>query len=291
MKIMHNTFIDINRDELILCINQSIVEDLGTAGDHTSKAIFPEEHMSKATLFAKDSGVLAGIAFCELLLEQHASQVDITLYFKDGYLFEKGDALLTLNGSTQQILSLERVMLNAIQRMSGIATITRELQDSIKHTNCKILDTRKTTPNFRIAEKWAVCIGGGVNHRMGLYDAMMLKDNHIDFCGGLSAALVKTKSYCESLSDPIPVIVETRTLEEVAVCLEHPWISRILLDNMSPELLRKAVSLIDGKLPTEASGNITPETIVSYAETGVDFVSLGYITHSAPIVDISLRAS
>ena len=288
---MHNTFIESYHNELILCINQAIKEDWANHGDHTSKAIFPSNHQSKATLYAKDEGLLAGVSFCELVLGLHAPEIKLTSILEEGYSFSKGEALLTLEGSTQQILSLERIMLNAIQRMSGIATVTNKVQQLIRHTPCKVLDTRKTTPNFRVAEKWAVCIGGGVNHRMGLYDAIMLKDNHIDFCGGLAEALTKTKSYCDSLQNQIPVIVETRTLEDVAVCLEFPWISRVLLDNMTPNLLRKAISILDGKLPSEASGNITPENIVSYAETGVDFVSLGYITHSAPIVDVSLQAN
>lgn len=288
---MHNTFINTYRDQLIMCINQAVKEDWTNQGDHTSKAIFPGTHSSKATLYAKEDGVLAGVSFCELVLALHAPEVKMTPVFGDGVSFGRGDVLLTLEGSTQQILSLERIMLNAIQRMSGIATVTRRLQNLIDHTSCKVLDTRKTTPNFRVAEKWAVSIGGGVNHRMGLYDTIMLKDNHIDFCGGLRAALIKTKSYCDNLPNVIPVIVETRTLEEVAVCLDFPWINRVLLDNMTPSLLREAIMLIDGKLPTEASGNITPETVASYAETGVDFVSLGYVTHSAPIIDVSLRAS
>ncbi len=290
MKIMPNSFIDTYRNELVLCINHALDEDFGKAGDHTSKAIFPIGHQSKATLIAKDDGVLAGVAFCALVLELHAPEIRLTPLVKDGSFFSKGDVLFTLDGDTQQILSLERILLNAIQRMSGIATVTNQVQQLISHTACKVLDTRKTTPNFRIAEKWAVLIGGGVNHRMGLYDAIMLKDNHIDFCGGLPAALAKTKDYVESLSSPIPVIVETRTLVEVKICLQYPWISRILLDNMSPKELGEAITLINGALPTEASGNITPKTIVSYAETGVDYVSLGYITHSAPIVDVSLRA-
>ena len=287
---MHNTFIESYHNELILCINQAVMEDWANHGDHTSKAIFPSTHQSKATLYAKEEGLLAGVSFCELVLALHAPEIKLTSILEEGYSFSRGDALLTLEGSTQQILSLERIMLNAIQRMSGIATVTNKVLQLIRHTPCKVLDTRKTTPNFRVAEKWAVCIGGGVNHRMGLYDAIMLKDNHIDFCGGLAEALTKTKSYCDSLQNQIPVIVETRTLEDVAVCLDFPWISRVLLDNMTPTLLRKAISILDGNLPSEASGNITPENIVSYAETGVDFVSLGYITHSAPIVDVSLQA-
>jgi nicotinate-nucleotide pyrophosphorylase (carboxylating) len=156
------------------------------------------------------------------------------------------------------------------------------------HTSCQLLDTRKTTPNFRIAEKWAVAIGGGTNHRMGLYDAIMVKDNHIDFVGDIPTTLSKVKSYLDGLEHPIPVIVETRNLEQIDHCMDFPWVERILLDNMTPKEVQSAVSHIAGAVSTEASGNITPQNIVSYAETGVDFLSLGFLTHSAPIVDMSL---
>ena len=287
---MSKSFSETYQKELLKCIQSAIEEDLNEAGDHTTKAIFPSMHQSKATLIAKGNGVLAGVAFCELVLLHHAKNVTLTPLVYDGDFFSAGDSLLTLEGNTQSILSLERILLNVLQRMSGIATLTQEIIQSIAHTKCRVLDTRKTTPNFRIAEKWAVKIGGGVNHRMGLYDAMMLKDNHVDFCGGLVQALQKAKSYVDSLSKSIPVIVENRTLEDVAICLQHPWISRVLLDNMTPTELAKAVKLIDGAVPTEASGNITLENCVRYAESGVDFISLGYITHSAPIIDLSLRA-
>ena len=287
---MSKSFSETYQKALLHCIQQAIHEDLNAAGDHTTKAIFTSNHQSKATLIAKGNGVLAGVEFCELTLMHHAQNVKLTPLVFDGASFSTGEALLILEGDTQGILSLERILLNALQRMSGIATVTQRIQQSIAHTSCRVLDTRKTTPNFRIAEKWAVAIGGGVNHRMGLYDAIMLKDNHIDFCGGLPQALHKTKSYVDSLPTPIPVIVETRTLDDVGICLQHKWISRVLLDNMSPNELTSAVKLIDGALPTEASGNITPENCVAYAESGVDFISLGYITHSAPIIDLSLRA-
>ena len=291
MKIMSKSFSETYQNALLHCIQQAIHEDLDSSGDHTSKAIFPANHQSKAKLIAKGAGVLAGVDFCSLLLEHHAPNVTLIPLVNDGAFFSVGETLLTLEGDTQSMLSLERILLNALQRMSGIATVTQEIQHSIAHTNCKLLDTRKTTPNFRIAEKWAVNIGGGVNHRMGLYDAVMLKDNHIDFCGGLAQALNKTKIYVDRLSASIPVIVETRNLNDVALCLQHTWISRVLLDNMTPTELAEAVTLIDGKIPTEASGNITPKNCISYAETGVDFISLGYITHSAPIIDLSLRAN
>lgn len=287
---MPNTFLETHYDALKLCIQQAIKEDLAHAGDHTSKAIFPNQHQSKAKVIAKDNGIFAGVAFCELVLNLHAPNVQLKAMVPDGAHFSKGDILLILEGNTYAILSLERLLLNTLQRMSGIATMTHNAQQSISHTSCKLLDTRKTTPNFRIAEKWAVHIGGGMNHRMGLFDAIMLKDNHVDFCGGLENALQRTKSYVNTLPEPVPVIVETRTLGEVSICLKHLWITRILLDNMSTADLNKAVALIDSALPTEASGNITSENCVSYAETGVDYLSLGSLTHSAPILDLSMRA-
>jgi nicotinate-nucleotide pyrophosphorylase (carboxylating) len=290
MKIMNNTFVKTYYSELVKCIDDAVMEDLSSAGDHSSQAIFPEAHKSQAKLVAKDSGVLAGTGFCRLILERHAPKIQMELMLEEGTSFKDGDVLMTLSGDTILMLSLERLLLNVLQRMSGIATTTSKIKQLIAHTSCNVLDTRKTTPNFRIAEKWAVLIGGGVNHRMGLYDAIMLKDNHIDFCGGLASALPKVKTYLKTLAKPIPVIVETRTLEDVKKCLMHPWISRILLDNMSPELVRESVLLIDGKIQTEASGNIKPNNIVSYAEAGVNFISLGYLTHSAPIIDLSLQS-
>ena len=287
---MSNSFISTYQNELIACVDNAVIEDLSKMGDHTSKAIFPKGHTTKAQLVAKGEGVLAGVAFCEFVLQRHGQGVSLIPVVVDGATFSKGELLFYLEGDTKTILSLERLMLNAVQRMSGIASLTSKVQERIGHTNCKVLDTRKTTPNFRIAEKWAVAIGGGVNHRMGLYDAIMLKDNHIDFCGGLALALTKTKAYVDAMDKQIPVIVETRNLKEVDVCLQNPWISRILLDNMSPKELALAVSHINGNIPTEASGNIDLENVATYAETGVDYVSMGAITHAASIVDLSLGA-
>ena len=287
---MSNSFISTYQNELIAGVDNAVIEDLGKMGDHTSKAIFPKGHTSKAQLVSRGDGVLAGVAFCEFVLQRHGQGVSLIPVVVDGATFSKGELLFYLEGDTKTILSLERLMLNAVQRMSGIASLTSKVQERIGHTNCKVLDTRKTTPNFRIAEKWAVAIGGGVNHRMGLYDAIMLKDNHIDFCGGLALALTKTKAYVDAMDKQIPVIVETRNLKEVDVCLQNPWISRILLDNMSPKELALAVSHINGNIPTEASGNIDLENVATYAETGVDYVSMGAITHAASIVDLSLGA-
>ena len=287
---MSNPFVKTFQNELISCVDGAVIEDLDKLGDHTSKAVFPKNLSTKAQLIAKGSGVLAGVAFCEFILQRHGKDVSLKRVYNDGAQFSKGEVLLYLEGSAQTILSLERIMLNALQRMSGIATVTSQVLEQIAHTKCKVLDTRKTTPNFRIAEKWAVVIGGGVNHRMGLYDAIMLKDNHIDFCGGLELSLAKVKTYVNGLDKSIPVIVETRNFQEVKICLKNPWISRILLDNMSIKNLELAVTYINGKMDTEASGNIDLENVVKYAETGVNYVSMGAITHSAAIVDLSLRA-
>ena len=284
---MSTDFAKTYQDQLSICIDQAIAEDIGH-GDQTSLAIFDATHQSSAQLIAKGDGVFAGLGFVQMLFERHAPDVRVIEQQKEGTLFEAGDILLQLKGNTQSILSLERIALNALQRMSGIAKITQSLQQKIARTSCQLLDTRKTTPNFRIAEKWAVAIGGGTNHRMGLYDAIMVKDNHIDFVGDIPATLAKVKAYLDRLDYPIPVIVETRNLEQIDDCLDFPWVERILLDNMTPEEVESAVSHIAGAVSTEASGNITPQNIVSYAETGVDFLSLGFLTHSAPIVDMSL---
>ena len=284
---MSTDFAKTYQDQLSICIDQAIAEDIGH-GDQTSLAIFDATHQSSAQLIAKGDGVFAGLGFVQMLFERHAPNVQVIDQHNEGSPFKAGEVLLHLKGPTQSILSLERIALNALQRMSGITKITHSLHRKIAHTSCQLLDTRKTTPNFRIAEKWAVAIGGGTNHRMGLYDAIMVKDNHIDFVGDIPATLAKVKSYLDGLEHPIPVIVETRNLEQIDHCMDFPWVERILLDNMTPKEVQSAVSHIAGAVSTEASGNITPQNILSYAETGVDFLSLGFLTHSAPIVDMSL---
>ena len=208
----------------------------------------------------------------------------------EGDSIRDGDIAFTVKGSTQSILSTERVVLNCMQRMSGIASLTFGLNEMIQHTSCKLLDTRKTTPNFRYPEKWAVLIGGGFNHRMGLFDSIMIKDNHVDFCGSMTKALKKTSLYIKNLGRPIDVIVECRNEKEIKEALTFSFISRILLDNHSPAELIKAISMIAKKIPTEASGMITRYNLVEYAETGVDFISMGALTYGADIIDLSLKA-
>ena len=277
------------KDALEAFIDQALKEDLGS-GDASGLACLDPDATGTARCIVKQPGVLAGVAMAHLIFKQYDPSLEFTPLLSDGALVEQGAIAFEVSGPQQAILATERLVLNCMQRMSGIATLTHETQSLIKHTSCKILDTRKTTPNFRLAEKWAVQIGGGTNHRIGLYDMVMLKDNHIDYCGGVSKAIETTMAYLAREKRDIPVIVETRTLAEVEECLGFPDLYRILLDNMPVSLMREAVALVNGKIPTEASGNITKEIIVAVAETGVDFISMGAITYSAGVLDISLKA-
>ena len=277
------------KDVLEAFIDQALKEDLGS-GDASGLACLDPDATGTARCIVKQSGVLAGVAMAHLIFKQYDPSLEFTPLLSDGALVEQGAIAFEVSGPQQAILATERLVLNCMQRMSGIATLTHETQSLIKHTSCKILDTRKTTPNFRLAEKWAVQIGGGTNHRIGLYDMVMLKDNHIDYCGGVSKAIETTMAYLAREKRDIPVIVETRTLAEVEECLGFPDLYRILLDNMPVSLMREAVALVNGKIPTEASGNITKKSIVAVAETGVDFISMGAITYSAGVLDISLKA-
>lgn len=279
----------IYQKELQQFIDTALKEDIG-AGDFSALAALDTNQEGSAQLIVKEDCILAGVELAELIFKQYDSNLEIDIFISDGESALKGTIAFKVSGSTQSILATERLVLNVMQRMSGIASLTHENQQLIKHTKCKVLDTRKTTPNFRIAEKWAVVIGGGVNHRMGLYDMIMLKDNHIDYCGGVSAAIEKSLNFLKLKQLDLPIIVETRDLEEVKACLNYPKLYRILLDNMTTSELRESVQLIKGKIPTEASGNITKNTIVPIAETGVDFISMGSITHSAPNIDLSLKA-
>jgi nicotinate-nucleotide pyrophosphorylase (carboxylating) len=283
------TYSSIYQKELQQFIESALKEDIGP-GDFSALAALDTQQEGAAQLIVKEDCVLAGVELAQLIFKQYDSSIELETFIEDGTKVSAGSIAFKVNGNTQSILATERLVLNVMQRMSGIATLTNQNQELISHTKCRVLDTRKTTPNFRIAEKWAVLIGGGVNHRMGLYDMIMLKDNHIDYCGGVSAAIEKTIDFLKLKQLDLPIIVETRDLKEVKACLDYPEIHRILLDNMSTEELREAIALIDGKIPTEASGNITKETIVPIAETGVDYISMGSITHSAPNIDLSLKA-
>lgn len=286
---MHSTFSSIHFKAIKTCFENALKEDIAT-GDVTGLSTLDSSLTGTAQLIVKQDCVLAGIELAEHIFKHFDASLQVTIFYSDGNQVTAGTVALTVQGKVQSILATERTVLNCLQRMSGIATFTKRLSQKINHTACKILDTRKTTPNFRIAEKWAVHIGGGINHRMGLYDVIMIKDNHIDFCGSISAAIEKAFDYVKHQSKNIPIIVETRSLEEVTECLAYPKLSRILLDNMSLEVMREAVQIIDGKIPTEASGSIDETTIVNVAETGVDFVSMGAITYAAKTIDMSLKA-
>jgi nicotinate-nucleotide pyrophosphorylase (carboxylating) len=270
-------------------ISQALAEDLGN-GDHSANACLSEEAENKAQLIAKNDGLIAGLSLAEEIFKYYDPKISFVPFLKEGSAVTKGSIVFEVSGNSRALLATERLVLNCMQRMSGIAYKTYQLQQKIKHTRCRLLDTRKTTPNFRLPEKWAVHIGGGINHRMGLYDALMIKDNHIDFCGSLSETLNKTKSYLERKKITLPVVVEIRSLKELDEALGFEWIDRLLLDNHSTDELKKALKQIDGKFPTEASGNITEKNIVEMAETGVDFLSLGALTYNTSILDLSLKA-
>ena len=275
--------------ELEIIVANALREDVGD-GDHSSLACIPEDAQGKAQLLVKDTGIIAGIAFAERVFQAVDSNLDVHCLMEEGAVVKPGDVVLTVSGSTQAILKAERLVLNALQRMSAIATKTRSYVALLEGTQTKILDTRKTTPGIRALEKWAVKIGGGVNHRFALYDAIMLKDNHIDFAGGISQAIQKTHAYLAATGKSLELIVEARNLEEVREILRSDGVHRILLDNFNYEDTRKAVAMINGKCQTESSGNINEETLRKYAQCGVDFISSGALTHSIYNMDLSLKA-
>jgi nicotinate-nucleotide pyrophosphorylase (carboxylating) len=277
------------KNELELVIKNAIREDVGP-GDYSSLACIPVSANGKAKLLVKEDGIIAGVAFAKMIFEYVDSNLQIETFIEDGSLVKKGDIVFHVSGSSQSILKSERVVLNSMQRMSAIATKTREYVRLLKGTKTKILDTRKTTPGFRICEKWAVKIGGGENHRFALYDMIMLKDNHIDFAGGITLAIAKTKDFLTENNLDLKIIVEARNLDEIKEILESTDIFRILIDNFNFEDTKKAVALIGNKSLTESSGNINEKTIRKYAECGVDYISSGALTHSVYNMDLSLKA-
>lgn len=270
-------------------IDSALKEDIGD-GDHSTLAAIPEDLQQEARLLIKSDGVIAGLQLAEWIFKRFDPQLEVTMLKQDGDIVSEGEVGLTVKGKARSILSTERLVLNCMQRMSGIATYTRELADMIKHTHAQLLDTRKTGPNFRICEKWAVKIGGGENHRFGLYDMVMLKDNHVDYAGGIKAAVERTKKYLVDNGKDLKIEVETRNLDEVRDAIEVGGIDVIMLDNMLPSAMREAIQLIGGKCKSEASGGITEKNIKEMAETGVDYISIGALTHSYASLDISLKA-
>ncbi|MBU2915685.1 carboxylating nicotinate-nucleotide diphosphorylase [Reichenbachiella agariperforans] len=270
-------------------IDSSLKEDIGD-GDHSTLSAIPAELEQEAQLLIKGDGVIAGLALAEQIFHRFDDKLDVQLLKQDGDQVVEGDVGLIVRGSARSILSTERLVLNCMQRMSGIATYTRKLTDMIKHTDTKLLDTRKTAPNFRLCEKWAVKIGGAENHRFGLYDMVMLKDNHNDYAGGITKAVTATKSYLRANNKDLRIEVETRNINEVREALEVGGVDVIMLDNMLPSMMVEAVEIIAGQCQTEASGGITEKNIKEIAETGVDYISVGALTHSYDSLDISLKA-
>lgn len=276
-------------NELELIIQNGIREDVGV-GDYSSLACIPASATGKAKLLVKENGIIAGVAFAKMIFEQVDADLKIELFIEDGVPVKYGDVVFQVTGSSQSILKAERLVLNSMQRMSAIATKTKSYVDLLDGTKTKILDTRKTTPGFRACEKWAVKIGGGENHRFALYDMIMLKDNHIDFAGGITLAIAKTKAYLKENNLDLKIIVEARNLDEIKEILESDGVHRILIDNFDYDDTRTAVVLIGNKCQTESSGNINEETIRSYAECGVNYISSGALTHSIYNMDLSLKA-
>jgi nicotinate-nucleotide pyrophosphorylase (carboxylating) len=270
-------------------IDLALKEDI-KSGDHSSLSCIDPQSQSRAVLLTKQAGILGGMELAGKIFQRYDPLLQFDPLLTDGSKIKPGQEAFTINGSTLSILATERLVLNSLQRMSGIATLTDRMSQKIKHTKSILLDTRKTTPNFRYAEKWAVLIGGGQNHRMGLFDALMIKDNHVDFCGGMTQALQKTEAYLRHLGKPLEVVVECRNSNEIAATLPFSFVSRILLDNHSIPQLKEALVQIDNQKPTEASGNITENKLVAVAETGVNFISMGALTYDANSIDLSLKA-
>ena len=276
-------------NELELIIANAIREDIGD-GDHTSLSCIPQNATGKAKLLVKDEGIIAGVAFAKQVFAYVDKDLEVVTFIQDGEKVKYGDIVFLVYGRSQSILKAERLVLNAMQRMSAIATKTAFFTALLAGTKTKVLDTRKTTPGIRAIEKWAVKIGGGVNHRFALYDMMMIKDNHIDFAGGISAAITKAKKYLIEKKMDLNIIVEAISLEEIQEILSNTGVHRILIDNFNYEDTLKAVALIGDTCFTESSGGINEKTIRKYADCGVDFISSGALTHAVSNLDLSLKA-
>lgn len=278
-------------EQLEILVKAALVEDIGS-GDHSTLSCIPANKQGKAVLKIKQSGILAGVAVAEKIFRMQDPEAIFTTYKQDGDSMEAGEVAFDVSTSIHTILSCERLVLNCMQRMSGIATLTKQYTNLLKGYHTKLLDTRKTTPNFRLLEKEAVRIGGGINHRFGLYDMIMLKDNHIDYAGGIVPAVEKAYNYIQDNKLSLKIEVETRTLDDVKmICsIGKGKVFRIMLDNFLPDQIKEALNIIDNQYETEASGGINLTTITSYAATGVDFVSVGGLIHQAQSLDLSLKA-
>jgi nicotinate-nucleotide pyrophosphorylase (carboxylating) len=276
-------------EQLQALVHLAIIEDVGD-GDHSTLSCIPADAIGRATLKIKEDGILAGVDVAEKIFRIKYPESGFTVFKTDGSSMKSGDVAFEVHAPVHVILQCERLVLNCMQRMSGIATLTHIYVEKIKGYACKILDTRKTTPNFRVLEKEAVRIGGGFNHRMGLYDMIMLKDNHIDYSGGLEPAITRAYAYTQSKGKRLKIEVETRSLDEVKTVMSIGKVDRIMLDNFKPADIAEAVRIINGKYETEASGGINLDNIVDYAKTGVDFISVGALIHQARSLDLSLKA-
>lgn len=270
-------------------IQNALSEDIGD-GDHTSLATIPAGQEGKARLLVKDTGIIAGVELALEIFREVDPHLYVDVILPEGAAVSPLDIVFIVQGSVHSILKAERLVLNCMQRMSGIATFTHSMVKKLAHTSAGLLDTRKTTPGFRLMEKWAVATGGGINHRFGLYDMILIKDNHIDFAGGIKPALDAVRLYLAENGRELKVVIEVRTMAELQEVLENGPVERILLDNFSPPQLRQAVAMVNGRYATEASGGIDAQNAVSYAETGVDFISMGALTHTVLNFDLSLKA-
>ena len=278
------------KDELIdKLIDLAFAEDIGD-GDHTTLSSIPAEAMGKNMLLIKEDGVLAGVDMAQRIFHRFDPSLQVEVLIEDGAEVKKGDIAMYVSGSVRSLLQTERLMLNVMQRMSGIATMTRRYVKQLEGTNTRVLDTRKTTPGMRIMEKEAVRIGGGTNHRIGLFDMILLKDNHVDFAGGIQKAIVRAQEYCKEKGKDLKIEIEVRSLDELQQVLDLGGVHRIMFDNFSPETTKKAVEMVAGRYETESSGGITFDTVRDYALCGVDFISVGALTHSVMGLDMSFKA-
>lgn len=270
-------------------IKLAFAEDIGD-GDHTTLCCIPEDAQGAQKLIVKENGVLAGVEMAKRIFAAFDPQLEVEQFLNDGDEVKVGDIAFIVRGKVRSLLQTERLMLNVMQRMSGIATVTRRYAKQLEGLKTKVLDTRKTTPGLRLLEKEAVKIGGGVNHRIGLFDMILLKDNHVDFAGGITNAIKRAQSYLKEKGKDLKIEIEVRNLDELQEAIECGGIDRIMLDNFTPELTRKAVDIIGGRYETESSGGITFDTLRSYAECGVDYISVGALTHSVKGLDLSFKA-
>jgi nicotinate-nucleotide pyrophosphorylase (carboxylating) len=277
------------REDLIPFLQRAFAEDIGD-GDHTTLSCIPAEALGKSRLIIKEAGVVAGVEVAKEVFRYFDPELKVTQYIEDGSEVKYGDVVFEVEGRVQSLLQTERLMLNIMQRMSGIATVTRKYVKELEGTGTRVLDTRKTTPGMRLLEKEAVKLGGGVNHRIGLYDMILLKDNHVDFAGGIENAIHRTQDYLKAKGKDLKIEIEVRSIEELERVMAVGGVDRIMLDNFDLRTTREAVKRIDGKYETESSGGITFSTLRQYAECGVDFISVGALTHSVKSLDISFKA-